>query len=474
VVQAGGDLGPFLPVSSDTSAFVKLQQGIASVGNASITPVGNAFLPPNQNGGLTGIYDTALLGPFSTGGVINRRNALLTTKGADGTTTSTGADVIALFGVAKGIDYKAVVDAYIDPANSANVAHNYFSDMLAFLDRVKIAAGPDPLATFNSLPQSLQHIFIDQVFFAELKAVGQSDQGKAATPRGYKVIETMFPSSFGYTANDGSSLVKTGDLNLLHATIQTRLGGDISIFGPGGSILVGPLATEGNTNLKLSDLGILTLGGGAINTFTDQSVRVDSSRVLTTQGGDVLMWSSNGNLDAGRGSKTTLSQPPLQVLFDSNDYESVDLGGFVSGAGIGTVKASSFAKTSNLYLLAPRGSVDFGVAGGRSSGNLVVIAPVVVNASNVVIAGTSVGIPNITVPNLSGLSTTANSAAAATKSSETPTAGGNQDRASVFIVEVIGYGGGDGSNPDSAPAQPDATSSGQNGDDQKKKAGGQQ
>jgi len=197
---------------------------------------------------------------------------------------------------------------------------------------------------------------------------------------------------------------------------------------------------------------------------------VDSSRVLTTQGGDILMWSSNGDLDAGRGSKTTLSLPPLQVLFDGNDYQSVDLGGFVTGAGIGTVKASSFAKSSNLYLLAPRGIVDFGVAGSRSSGNLVVVAPVVANAGNITVQGTTTGVPVITVPNAAGLTTTGNSAAAATKSSDAPTAGGNQDRASVFIVEVIGYGGGDGS----APAGDGDTQ--KNGDDQKnsdeKKKGG--
>jgi hypothetical protein len=73
-----------------------------------------------------------------------------------------------------------------------------------------------------------------------------------------QAINTMSPSSLGYTANalNGGSnganqLVKTGNLNLQHGTIQTRLGGDISIFGPGGNILVGPLGLEPNANLKL-------------------------------------------------------------------------------------------------------------------------------------------------------------------------------------------------------------------------------
>lgn len=468
VVQAGGDLGPFLPVAFDTALLVTQQQGIASVGNASGTPVGNLNPGGGTQGGLTGIYNTALLGPTSN----PRRNALL---------GSGGADVIALFGVAKGINYKAVVEAYVDPGNSANVPHNYLSELLAFLARVNVPAGSDPLATFTSLPQNLQHVFIDQVFFAELKAVGLSDQGKAATPRGYKIIETMFPPSYGYTANDGSAPVKTGDLLLNHATLQTRQGGDISIFGPGGNILVGPLAPEPNPNLKLSDIGILTLGGGAINTFTDQSVRVNSSRVLTTQGGDVLMWSSNGDLDAGRGSKTTLSLPPLQVLFDSNDYQFIDLGGFVSGAGIGTVKASSFARSSSLYLLAPRGIVDFGVAGGRTTGNLVVVAPVVANAGNIQVAGTTTGVPTVSVPNVGALTAGSNTAGAAAKSADTPTAGGgNQGGASVFIVEVVGYGGGDGAatgsvpagetaSPAAAPAQPGATPANQDSEDEEKK-----
>jgi hypothetical protein len=476
VVQAGGDLGPFLPVAQDTATTVKLQQGIASVGNASFTPVGNSFLAPNSSGGLTGIYNNALLGPFSINAA-KRRNALL---------SSSGADIIALFGVAKGIDYRAMISAYVDPSNSANVAHNYFAEMLAFLARVNTPAGSDPLATFASLPENLQRVFVDQVFFAELKAVGQSSDRKAATPRGYQVTETMFPSSYGYSASDGSSLVRTGDLNLLHGTIQTRLGGDISIFGPGGNILVGPLAPEPNPNLKLSDLGILTLGGGVINAFTDGSVQVNSSRVLTTQGGDIVIWSSNGDIDFGRGSKTTLSLPPLQVLFDNNDYQSIDLGGFVTGAGIGTLQASGLARRSTVYVLAPRGTIDFGVAGGRSSGDLVVVAPVVANASNIQVQGTATGIPVISVPSAAGLTTAGNSAAAATRSSETPTAGGNRDRASVFIVEVVGYGGGDGagSNPASAnetatgagpaPTQPAATPSAQDSDERKKKEDGQQ
>ena len=74
------------------------------------------------------------------------------------------------------------------------------------------------------------------------------------------------------------------------------------------------------------------------------------------------------------------------MLFDQNAYQSIDLGGFVTGAGIATLQASSFAQSSTVYLMAPRGEIDFGTAGVRSSGDLVVIAPVIANASNVSIS----------------------------------------------------------------------------------------
>lgn len=448
VVQAGGDIGPFVPAAHNNDKEVLVQEGIISVGNSSPTAVGNFYVDNSTGGGSVGIYNQALLGPKSN----PRRNALLTE--AAGTTR--GADIVTMFGTKFGIDYHAVIAAYVDPANATNVAHNYISELQAFLARVgKPASTDNPadvFAAFQALPADLQHVFVDQVFFAELKSVGVGQlNGETKSQRGYQMVNTMFPASFGYTQNalDGgpggaSQLVKTGDLNLLHGTIQTKLGGDVSVFGPGGNIIVGSLATEPNPNLKLPDLGILTLGGGAINTFTDQSVRVNASRVLTSQGGEILMWSSNGDLDAGRGSKTVSSAPSIQVLFDQNDYQSIDLSGYVTGSGIQTLRASRVATAANIYLVAPRGVIDAGTAGIGGSGVVVVIAPVIANAGNIQAQGGTVGIPTISVPSIGALTAGSNAAGAAAKSADAPTASGNTKPASIFIVEVIGYGGGDG------------------------------
>lgn len=467
VVQAGGDIGPFLPAAFDNATQAPVQEGIVSVGNSSPTPVGNIYISNTTGGGSVGIYNQSLLGPANN----PRRNAVLT----DVAGTKQGADIITMFGTKFGVDYAAVAASYIDPANASSVKHNYVSDLRSFLSRIGKPAGDSDtdasvFAAFQALPTDLQHVFIDQVFFAELKAVGigQKDGTSSDTQRGYRMIETMFPARLGYTANvlgsgsnGASQLVKTGDMNLLHATVQTQLGGDISMFGPGGNIIVGSLAAEPNSALKLRDIGILTLGGGAINTFTDQSVLVNSSRVLTTQGGDILMWSSNGNLDAGRGSKTTLSAPALQVLYDQDDYQSIDLGGFVTGAGIGTLQASSQAAASQLYLLAPRGTIDFGTAGVRASGSAVFVAPIIANASNFQVQGSTTGIPTVSVPNIGALTAGSNTAGAAAKSAETPTATGARRQGSIFIVEVIGYGGGDGQDDQATDKkESDTTSSG--------------
>lgn len=481
VVQAGGNIGPFLSLSTDTSTTALVQEGIASVGNASQTPVGNLSASTNQawsQNNATGIYDSALLGSYAP--IAKKRNEQL---------PSTGANIVTLFGVKYGIDYQAVIDNYIDPGIASGVAHKYTSELSQFLTEIGIQIS-DPRITpwivFHDLlpllPQGkdLQQLFVDRVFFSELKAVGTPGSYAYNKPSfGYRMIETMFPARLGYTNNTvGSSgsganasttvdtivntnfgsitvtnvlstgagggattLVHTGDLNLLHATIQTQRGGSISLFGPGGSIIVGSLATEPNPNLKLRDLGILSLGGGAINSFTDKDLLVNASRILTVLGGDILAWSSNGDLDAGRGARNVQSLPPLNVAFDSNNYQSVDASGLVTGSGIAVLQSTSFANTSNAILLAPRGVIDAGDAGIRSSGTVFLLAPVVLNQGSIT-ANQGSNLPTVQAPNV-GAITSASSSTGAQSKVEPDTKSGNRDRASIFQVEVIGYGGGD-------------------------------
>lgn len=441
-VEAGRDLGPFLPLAKDTASLAKVPEGIQSVGNNRVlqgtaaAPVGNgpdaqSFAPPNPE-------------------FIGVRNFLL---------PDTGASIVAMFGVAKGVNYQAVINAYVDPASIVAVPHNYLDELQAFLARIGKTSvdRADAWTKFKGLSPQLQQIFATQVFFTELKATGIPDTPSYKQfQRGYAAVNLMFPADvsadglYGYTRNDlgggsngANALVATGNLEMLHGTIQTQKGGDISILGPGGSLIVGSVAPEPNSNLKLSNLGLLTLAGGAINTFTDQDVLVNASRVMTWYGGDILMWSSNGDIDAGRGAKTTLSFPPLKVNFNQDDIQTVDLGALVSGAGIAVLQTQSFAVKSNAYLLAPRGTVDAGDAGIRVSGDLSILAVRVNNADNISVGGKSNGVPTVEAPNIGALTSANNTAGAATR---TAAPGGDKPtgQPSVIIVEILGYGGGTG------------------------------
>src|SRR5262249_37099899 len=200
VVQAGGNIGPFLPLSRDTATTALVQEGIISVGNAGQTPVGNMSASQNQswiNNNATGIYDSALLGSYAPAS--KKRNELL---------SPSGASIITQFGVKFGIDYQSVIDAYINPGFVSGVPHKYISELAEFLAEIGIVTS-DPWATFRDvlpkLPQGkdLQQIFVDRVFFAELKAVGTEGSYAFNKPSfGYRMIETMFPASLGYTQND--------------------------------------------------------------------------------------------------------------------------------------------------------------------------------------------------------------------------------------------------------------------------------
>jgi hypothetical protein len=96
-----------------------------------------------------------------------------------------------------------------------------------------------------------------------------------------------------------------------------------------------------------------------------------------------------------------------------------------------------------------------------------VAAVQVVNGANVQVGGTSTGVSVISFPNVGALTTASSAAGAASKAVETPTGSvGNTDQASIFIVEVTSYGGGDqlpsgtpqpGRNDNKKPEEENAT-----------------
>ncbi|MCK9919337.1 filamentous hemagglutinin family protein [Microbacteriaceae bacterium K1510] len=423
-----------------TGAVYLPQTGVRTIGNAIDTAA-------NPDGLSRSAFDTSTF-PFDFG------NPYL---------PAGGASVSILFGIAPGLDQPAFVDHYINPGNAAALAPASQQMLIDFVGQYEKAVGnaaSAPLTAsqawtiFQTLPAARQRLLVEQVLVNILDATGK-DYNDASSPfyhqyeRGYQAIGALFPARLGYTANSlngangAATQVATGSFDMRGSTVQTQQGGNVIILGPGGRILVG--SSVASPSVDPASEGILTLERGHIATFTDGDVLVAQSRIMTEQGGDILMWSSNGNLDAGKGAKTSVSAPPPRFTCDIDWICSADIKGVVSGAGIATLQSLPNVPVGNANLIAPRGTVDAGAAGIRASGNLNIAALRVLNAFNITVQGTAVGIPTVPVPNISG-ALTANNAAAANQQDAKPAGQSGNGQPSIIIVEVLGFGGdaGDG------------------------------
>ncbi|NTX29642.1 filamentous hemagglutinin family protein [Burkholderia pyrrocinia] len=394
------------------------------------------------------------------------------------------ASVNVLFGVGPGIDTASFISTYVDPAKSVPGVSSTTPALVTFMEQyeaglsvdtglvndqpaIKPLSADDAWSKFKALPQYVQQLFAEQVLFKVLTSVGE-DYNNPASPyyqkyaRGYEALNTMFPASLGYTANNlgggsngANKLADTGDLDIRSTTIQTQQGGNVSILGPGGQALVGSTSAPpqivnaaGRTIAGPGTMGILTLEKGDINIFTDRSVLLAQSRIFTEQGGDMTIWSSNGDINAGKGAKSSADTPAPQYVCDANHYCTVDARGQVTGAGIATLQSVPGVPIGTINLIAPRGTVDAGDAGIRA-GNLNVAALRVVNADNIQVTGKATGIPLVQAVNTGALTAASAAASAATQVAQDivkNNASGGAVRRWTISVQVEGFGdaGGDG------------------------------
>ncbi|MEW6438319.1 MAG: filamentous hemagglutinin family protein [Pseudomonadota bacterium] len=330
------------------------------------------------------------------------------------------------------------------------------------------------LATFDALPIVQQAVYDRIVYFDELTAAGREETGALASPRlgsylrGRDAIAALFPSqdASGHPITySGSITLFSGDVTINSYTgridmtleggdmlaqsdsgINTEFGGGIDILTPGGATTLGA-----NGIIPGASAGAVTQGSGSIDIYSLESILLGQARVMTTFGGDILAWSAEGDINAGRGSKTTVVYSPPRRLYDK--YGNVTLSPTVpsTGAGIATLNPIPGVPPGDIDLIAPLGTVDAGEAGIRVSGNFNVAALQVVNTANIQVQGTVTGINTVAAPNIGALDSASSAAGAATKAIASPAQNTSNAQPSILIVEIEGYGGDDTTAPVQQP-----------------------
>lgn len=134
-------------------------------------------------------------------------------------------------------------------------------------------------------------------------------------------------------------VVVNGNLVLIAADGSVFLvpAGQVTMVRPlPGTVTVGSSAT--NRNTIGTPLGILTLGGGAIDVFARGNIDVETSRISTFNGGDINLTSTHGRINAGSGSRSEAVNQVIEQSLPDGTITRFTIR--VPGSGISTFHPS--------------------------------------------------------------------------------------------------------------------------------------
>jgi hypothetical protein len=329
---------------------------------------------------------------------------------------SAGANVSLTAGEAGGApDFDGFITQFLQASTTYDAL---LFDYLKRFDSTVSADKTAAIARFRTLTRDQQRPLLETVL---LRAVRTAGRAAAVSPtsdftEAYRALATYFPGS-NPDVSAGQANPYQGAVKLYFSRVYTLAGGDVRLLSPGGGINAGLAAPPTAYGIKksASQLGVVVQGTGSVLALGYGDFQVNESRVIAGNGGDILVWSTRGDIDAGRGAKTAISAPPPIITIDETGQPKVVYPAAFNGSGIQTLATTPGVKPGNVDLFAPRGIVNAGDA-GIVAGNLTIAATAVLGASNISVSGTAVGVPVDTGGLGASLAGASNSAAGASKS----------------------------------------------------------
>jgi hypothetical protein len=465
-ISSGNQNNPHLP---DSGADISVYAGINGATALTDPTLFNTFVDSylKNVGGPAGSY----IDWFGAGSFTGDTGKLLTVF--TGRSYSSSADALSDFAALPVLTQQAIaLEAWrgerqallSNPASKAAYAqiggtvdaNNYSADLIDFVSfdrfggdlrgavsaitQVSYTSNEAAAAALAKLPAAQQHQvarnafigaaaptrreLVSEIFFSELRQGGVENQvglvaeaDRDGYERSYAAIERMFPGDKWQ-----------GDISLVFSALRTLNDGDINFFTPGGGVDVGLAGQFAGFTKEPGELGIITQRYGTINGFAHGDISINQSRISSLDGASIGLFSTEGDIDAGRGAKSALSVPPPKVTIKDDGSIVLVFDAAVSGSGIqsaknsrksaadrgrlavdesGVTQVSGDSATdrdrfwrslsdSTSSVFAPKGFINAGDAGISVESGLIIGALQVIGADNINVGGIAVGVPTST------------------------------------------------------------------------------
>lgn len=229
----------------------------------------------------------------------------------------------------------------------------------------------------------LPHHVLDQLFALSQDAVNEQIKGfQLAGPGTFEIragnidlarcegitsLGPQFNPALASLDLPGADLVihTPGHLEMYSSSIASRFGGDISVT-------VGQRLTVGSIDMKVADSsslprGIYSSSDGDIFVEARGDIEVNGSRIASYDGGDIVVRSLEGNIDAGQGGTGYIRVTKVVVHPETHRVASISASipgsGILAASLLDDPARATPPKVGDILVEAPRGNVNASAGG---------------------------------------------------------------------------------------------------------------